>query len=112
LCAILAREAAPSGGPNPARALDHGAGRFLFDVIDGSERWGGSGGCCARAESGQNGENPDFRMRGEPSQSLIASFASGITKDIAAVHAALVQPWAVKNAPLAFSISNPLASRI
>jgi len=26
-------------------------------------------------------------------QSLIASFASGITKDIAAVHAALVQPW-------------------
>jgi transposase len=27
------------------------------------------------------------------SQSLIASFASGITKDIAAVHAALVQPW-------------------
>ena len=27
------------------------------------------------------------------SQSLIASFASGIAKDIAAVHAALVQPW-------------------
>jgi transposase len=27
------------------------------------------------------------------SRSLIASFASGITKDIAAVHAALVQPW-------------------
>lgn len=27
------------------------------------------------------------------SQSLIASFASGINKDIAAVHAALVQPW-------------------
>jgi hypothetical protein len=27
------------------------------------------------------------------SQSLIASFASGITKDIAAVHAALLQPW-------------------
>jgi transposase len=27
------------------------------------------------------------------SQSLIASFASGITKDIATVHAALVQPW-------------------
>ena len=27
------------------------------------------------------------------SQSLIASFASGITKDIAAVHAALVKPW-------------------
>jgi len=27
------------------------------------------------------------------SESLIASFASGITKDIAAVHAALVQPW-------------------
>ena len=27
------------------------------------------------------------------SQSLIASFASGITKDIAAVHAAFIQPW-------------------
>jgi transposase len=27
------------------------------------------------------------------SESLISSFASGITKDIAAVHAALVQPW-------------------
>ncbi|HEY5504282.1 MAG TPA: transposase [Sedimentisphaerales bacterium] len=27
------------------------------------------------------------------SESLIASFASGVTKDIAAVHAALVQPW-------------------
>lgn len=27
------------------------------------------------------------------SQSLIASFASGISKDLAAVHAALVQPW-------------------
>jgi transposase len=27
------------------------------------------------------------------SQSLIASFASGIAKDIAAVHAALIQPW-------------------
>jgi hypothetical protein len=32
------REAEPSGGPNPARALDRGAGRFLFDLIDGSER--------------------------------------------------------------------------
>jgi hypothetical protein len=42
LCAILAREAEPSGGPNPARALDRGAGRFLFDLIDGSERWGGA----------------------------------------------------------------------
>jgi hypothetical protein len=31
--------------------------------------------------------------QGRYSQSLIASFASGITKDIAAVHAALVQPW-------------------
>ena len=27
------------------------------------------------------------------SDSLIGSFASGVTKDIAAVHAALVQPW-------------------
>jgi putative ABC transport system substrate-binding protein len=36
LCAILAREAEPSGGPNPARALDRGTGRFLFDLIDGS----------------------------------------------------------------------------
>jgi hypothetical protein len=35
LCAILAREAEPSGGPNPARALDRGAGRFLLDLIDG-----------------------------------------------------------------------------
>ncbi len=25
--------------------------------------------------------------------SLLGSFASGVTKDIAAVHAALVQPW-------------------
>ena len=27
------------------------------------------------------------------SESLLASFASGVTKDVAAVHAALVQPW-------------------
>ena len=50
LCAIRAREAEPSGGPNPARALDRGAGRFLFDLIEGSERWGG-GGRGARARS-------------------------------------------------------------
>jgi hypothetical protein len=49
LCAILAREAAPSGGPNPARALDRGAGRFLFDLIDGSERWGGAGAAALAA---------------------------------------------------------------
>jgi hypothetical protein len=36
------REVFPDG-PNPARALDCGAGRFLFDLIDGSERWGGAG---------------------------------------------------------------------
>ena len=29
----------------------------------------------------------------DASQSLIASFASGITKDMAAVRAALLQPW-------------------
>jgi hypothetical protein len=23
--------------------LDRGAGRFVFDLIDGSERWGGAG---------------------------------------------------------------------
>lgn len=43
-----------------------------------------------------------IRKRAEPdlvpwiaaaSESLIGSFASGVTKDIAAVHAALVQPW-------------------
>jgi hypothetical protein len=49
LCAILAREAEPSGGPNPARALDRGAGRFLFDLIDGSERWGGAGAAALAA---------------------------------------------------------------
>jgi hypothetical protein len=50
LCAILAREAEPSGGPNPARAFDRGAGRFLFDVIDGSERWGGAAAVAAALE--------------------------------------------------------------
>jgi len=49
LCAILAREAEPSGGPNPARALDRGAGRFLLDLIDGSERWGGAGAAAVAA---------------------------------------------------------------
>ena len=44
-----AREAEPSGGPNPARALDRGAGRFLFDLIDGSERWGGAGAAALAA---------------------------------------------------------------
>jgi hypothetical protein len=52
LCAILAREAEPSGGPNPARALDRGAGRFLFDLIDGSERWGGAAAVAAALELG------------------------------------------------------------
>jgi hypothetical protein len=29
--------------------LDRGAGRFLFDVIDGSERWGGGGAAAVAA---------------------------------------------------------------
>jgi hypothetical protein len=29
--------------------LDRGAGRFLFDVIDGSERWGGAGAAVVAA---------------------------------------------------------------
>jgi hypothetical protein len=29
--------------------LDRGAGRFLFDVIDGSERWGGAGAVAVAA---------------------------------------------------------------
>jgi hypothetical protein len=49
LCAILAREAEPSGGPNPARGLDRGAGRFLLDLIDGSERRGGAGAAAVAA---------------------------------------------------------------
>ena len=31
------------------RALDRGAGRFLFDLIDGSERWGGAGAAALAA---------------------------------------------------------------
>jgi hypothetical protein len=45
LCALRAREAAPSGAPDSARALDRQ--RFLFDLIDGSERWAGGGGGAA-----------------------------------------------------------------
>jgi len=30
--------------------LDRGAGRFLFDLIDGSERWGGAAAVAAAAE--------------------------------------------------------------
>jgi hypothetical protein len=60
LRAILAREAEPSGGPNPARALDRGAGRFLFDLIDGSERWGPSGQSAVRAKyAGADGKRRD-----------------------------------------------------
>jgi hypothetical protein len=29
--------------------LDRGAGRFLFDLIDGSERWGGAGAAAVAA---------------------------------------------------------------
>jgi hypothetical protein len=29
--------------------LDGGAGRFLFDLIDGSERWGGAGAAALAA---------------------------------------------------------------
>jgi hypothetical protein len=29
--------------------LDRGAGRFLFDFIDGSERWGGAGAAAVAA---------------------------------------------------------------
>jgi hypothetical protein len=29
--------------------LDRGAGRFLFDLIDGSERWGGAGAAALAA---------------------------------------------------------------
>jgi hypothetical protein len=44
----LEREERPSRGPHPARALDRGAGRFLFDLIDGSERWGDLGALASR----------------------------------------------------------------
>ena len=32
--------------------MDRGAGRFLFDVIDGSERWGGAAAVAAALELG------------------------------------------------------------
>src|ERR1039457_2918874 len=49
LTILFAIPRARGGGPNPTRALDRGAGRFLFDLIDGSERWGGAGAAALAA---------------------------------------------------------------
>jgi hypothetical protein len=35
--------------------LDRGADRFLFDLIDGSERWGGGGAAAVAAALGLGG---------------------------------------------------------
>jgi hypothetical protein len=42
--------------------LDRGAGRFLFDLIDGSERWGGAGAAAVVAAAELGGNAGDYEI--------------------------------------------------
>jgi hypothetical protein len=42
--------------------LDRGAGRFLFDLIDGSERWGGVGAAALAAALELGGNAGDYEI--------------------------------------------------
>jgi hypothetical protein len=59
--------------------LDRGAGRFLFDLIDGSERWGGAGAAALAAALELGG-----RLRQQADRNSTASWWSRLGRAAAA----------------------------